>query len=107
MALTRSERTSDSGGRPCTWVQELPKPTENTGVWPLGAHTNRLPSAAAAIVPPSLIPPGSVPWNQFAPPSVENAACESLGRSESVKLPARTITLGFFSAKSRLVVDVN
>ena len=31
-------------------------------------------TTAAAIVPPSLMPPGSLPWNQFAPPSVENAA---------------------------------
>src|SRR6185436_5771581 len=90
------------------WVHELPKPTENTTGCPgsPGAHTNRLPSAAAAIVPPLLTPPGSWPWNQFAPPSVENAAWLSLGRSDSVKLPARTMMLGLVWAKSRLVVLV-
>ncbi len=65
---------------------------------PPGAQTKRLPSAAAATVPPPLTPPGSVPWNQLAPPSVENATWLSLGRSESVKLPTRTITLGLVSA---------
>src|SRR6185295_19716996 len=93
-------------GRPVDCVHELPKPTEYTGALLAGAHMKRLPSAAAAIVPPSLMPPGSVPWNQFAPPSVENAAWLSLGRSESVKLPARTMMLGLVWAKSRLVVLV-
>src|SRR6185369_16535449 len=99
---------TELAGMPCDWVQVLPKPTENCTWIPAspGAQTKRLPSAAAAIVPPEFTPPGSVPWNQFAPPSVENAAWLSLGRSESVKFPARTITLGLVSAKSRLVVVV-
>ena len=85
---------------PEDWLHELPKPTEYTTWIPgsPGAQTNRLPSAAAATVPPLFTPPGSLPWNQFAPPSVENATWLSLGRSESVKLPARTITLGLVSA---------
>src|SRR5262245_26093760 len=95
-------------GTPLDWVHELPKPTENTTCCPAspGDHTNRLPSAAAATVPPLLIPPGSWPWNQLAPPSVENATWLSDGRSESVKLPARTIVAALVSAKSRLVVEV-
>src|SRR5688572_15248918 len=95
-------------GTPVDWVHEVPNPTECTTCWPEspGAQTNRPPSAAAATVPPLLTPPGSVPWNQLAPPSVENATWLSAGRSASVKLPALTITDGLRSAKSRLVVVV-
>ena len=79
----------------------MPKPV----VWwtpaPSGLHTNRLPSAADATVPPPLTPEGSVPANQLAPLSVENAMCGPESR-----LPVRTTVFGFDSAKSRLVVVV-
>lgn len=68
---------------------------------PSGLHTKRLPSEAAATVPPPLTPEGSVPPNQLAPLSVENAMCGPESR-----LPTRTTVFGFVSAKSRLVVVV-
>ncbi len=68
---------------------------------PAGLHTKRLPSDAAATVPPPLTPEGSVPANQLAPLSVENAMC-----APESALPTRTTVLGLVSAKSRLVVVV-
>ena len=68
---------------------------------PAGLHTNRLPSDAAEIVPPPETPEGSVPANQLAPLSVENATCGPESRS-----PTRATIPGLVSAKSRLVVVV-
>ncbi|CAM5623306.1 hypothetical protein SGRIM128S_05414 [Streptomyces griseomycini] len=85
---------------PADFDQDVPNPVVWCTPVPWGLHTNRLPSAAAATVPPPLTPEGSVPANQLAPLSVENAMC-----SRST-LPARTTVSGFDSAKSRLVVEV-
>ncbi|CAM5276495.1 hypothetical protein SPURM210S_04049 [Streptomyces purpurascens] len=52
-------------------------------------------------MPPPLTPEGSVPANQLAPLSVENAMCGPESR-----LPTRTTVFGLDSAKSRLVVVV-
>src|SRR3954469_15884677 len=81
--------------------QDEPKPVAYCTPAPSGLHTNRLPSAAAATVPPPLTPEGSVPANQFAPLSVEKATCGPESR-----LPTRTTVFGVVSAKSRLVVVV-
>lgn len=80
---------------------EVPKPVVCCTPVPSGLHTKRPPSAPAATVPPPLTPAGSVPPNQVAPLSVENATCGPESR-----LPDRTTTSGFASAKSRLVEEV-
>src|SRR3954447_19170022 len=81
--------------------QDEPKPVVYCTPAPSGLHTNRLPSEAAATVPPPLTPEGSVPANQLAPLSVENAMCGPESR-----LPTRTTVFAFVSAKSTLVVVV-
>ena len=101
MGSTRSDSTIASAGIPLAACHEVPKPVVYCTAAPAGLHTNRLPSAAAATVPPPLTPEGSVPANQLAPLSVENATCGPESR-----LPTRTTVPGFFSAKSRLVVVV-
>src|SRR3954469_678614 len=80
---------------------EVPKPVAYCTPVPSGLQTNRLPSAAAATVPPPLTPEGSVPADQLAPLSVENAMCGPESR-----LPVRTTVSVWVSAKSRLVVVV-
>src|SRR5881409_2383705 len=81
--------------------QDEPKPVVYCTPVPSGLHTNRLPSEAAATVPPPLTPEGSAPANQLAPLSVENAMCGPESR-----LPTHTTVFGFVSAKSRPVVVV-
>jgi hypothetical protein len=89
-------------GIPLDAGQDEPKPVVYCTPAPAGLHTKRLPSDAAATVPPPLTPEKSVPANQLAPLSVENAMCGPESRS-----PTRTTVFGLVSAKSRLVVVVN
>src|SRR3954453_13548024 len=81
--------------------QDEPKPVVYCTPAPSGLHTNRLPSAAAATVPPPLTPEGSVPANQLAPSSVEKATWAPVSW-----LPTLTMVFGLPAAKSRLVVVV-
>src|SRR5262245_18666952 len=92
-------------GMPDEAVHELPKPTERFTPVPCGLHRKRVPSADAATVPPLVTPPGSLPWNQLLPPSVENATRLTFAFSGIVRstLPERIIQFGLVSAKSMLV----
>src|SRR6266700_257960 len=90
-------------GRPAEAVQVLPLSVEANAPKPLGFHTTRLASAAAAMVPPPLVasPCGSLlPWNQLLPPSNVKAELLTGGLAVGLPLPTRARKLGVSSAKS-------